>query len=229
MKGPKVLWIIEDMVDLQPVYKNIFEGDNYKIRFFTTFDEFSRAYQEKADADLIIADIMLEDGHFFQLLNETDMTLNTPYLVISSSDDLEGMRMAFEAGAIDYILKPFNYNEIFAKVEKHLMRIEEKNYETTKSLEALNLDLSVFTNKEVKIIESFNIKEDKTLHRNEIVKIIWKNIAIHPNTLDVHIYNLRKKLKTFGYGIKAIGNGLFRFTGTEAVATTETAVATTNA
>ena len=125
------------------------------------------------------------------------------------------MRVAFEAGAIDYILKPFNYNEIYAKVEKHLKKIEERNYETTKSLEALNLDLSVFTNKEIKIIESFNIKEDKTLHRNEIVKIIWKNIAIHPNTLDVHIYNLRKKLKTFGYGIKAIGNGLFRFTGND--------------
>ena len=55
------------------------------------------------------------------------------------------------------------------------------------------------------------MKEDKTLHRNEIVKIIWKNIAIHPNTLDVHIYNLRKKLKLFNYSIKAIGNGLFRF------------------
>jgi DNA-binding winged helix-turn-helix (wHTH) protein len=74
-----------------------------------------------------------------------------------------------------------------------------------------HLDLAIFTNKEIKIIESFNIKEDKTLHRNEIVKIIWKNIAIHPNTLDVHIYNLRKKLKTFNYGIKAIGNGLFKF------------------
>jgi DNA-binding winged helix-turn-helix (wHTH) protein len=55
------------------------------------------------------------------------------------------------------------------------------------------------------------MKEEKTLHRNEIVKVIWKNIAIHPNTLDVHIYNLRKKLKPFGYGIKAIGNGLFKF------------------
>ena len=55
------------------------------------------------------------------------------------------------------------------------------------------------------------MKEEKTLHRNDIVKVIWKNIAIHPNTLDVHIYNLRKKLKTFDYGIKAIGNGLFKF------------------
>ena len=145
--------------------------------------------------------------------------------MISSSDDIDTMRIAFEAGAIDYLLKPFNYNETLAKVERHLYKIEERNHETSKSLEALNLDLSLFTNKEIKIVESFNMKEDKTLHRNEIVKIIWKNIAIHPNTLDVHIYNLRKKLKTFGYGIKAIGNGLFRFIDLEPKAELETPIA----
>jgi DNA-binding NtrC family response regulator len=127
----KVLWIIEDMVDLQPVYKNIFDNEEYTIRFFKSFDEFSKSYHaEKFLPHLIIADIMLEDGNFFKLLNESDMTLNTPYLVISSSDDIDTMRIAFEAGAIDYLLKPFNYNETLAKVERHLYKIEERNHET---------------------------------------------------------------------------------------------------
>lgn len=200
------------MEDLQPIYDHIFRGSDFELIFFTSFEDFRRAYlSEKNLPDLIIADIMLEDGHFFKLLNELDMTLNTPYMVISASDDLETMRNAYQAGAIDYLLKPFNQNEIRVKIERHLLNIEERIQETSKSLEALNLDLTQFTNKEIKIIESFNMKEEKTLHRNEIVKIIWKNIAIHPNTLDVHIYNLRKKLKTFDYGIKAIGNGLFKF------------------
>lgn len=208
----KTLWVIEDMIDLQPVYKSNFSDEIYDLTFFQSFDDFRGAYVgNKEQIDLIIADIYLEDGHFFQLLNESDMTLNTPYLVISSSDNYDTLQNAFEAGAIDYILKPFNKNEVKAKVEKHLHQIEERNHETSKSLEALNLDLSQFTNKEIKIIESFNTQEDKTLHRNDIVKIIWKNIAIHPNTLDVHIYNLRKKLKQSNYSIKAIGNGLFKF------------------
>lgn len=212
MMLPKKLWIIEDMEDLQPVYQNILQNDQFNITFFKSFDQFSKAYQDvKNHPDLIIADIMLEDGHFFKLLNDADISLNIPYMVISSCDDMETFRNAFQAGAIDYLLKPFNQNEIRAKVERHLIQIEERNHETSKSLEALNLDLSQFTNKECKIIESFNVREDKTLHRNEIVKIIWKNIAIHPNTLDVHIYNLRKKLKEYNYGIKAIGNGLFKF------------------
>ncbi|MBC76763.1 MAG: hypothetical protein CME64_12180 [Halobacteriovoraceae bacterium] len=212
MSTKKNLWIIEDMEDLQPIYQSILEEEKYDLRFFTTFDEFKNAYSvNKEPADLIVADIFLDDGHFFQLLNESDLTLNTPFLVISGSDEYETMCNAFEADAIDFILKPFNKNEIRAKIEKHLHRIDEIAQETSKSLEALNLDLTQFTNKEIKIIESFNMQEDKTLHRNDIVKVIWKNIAIHPNTLDVHIYNLRKKLKLSNYSIKAIGNGLFKF------------------
>ena len=212
MMLPKRLWIIEDMEDLQPVYLSIFDETKFKINFFKSFDEFSTKYRQSKDLpDLIIADIMLEDGHFFKLLNEADIALNVPFMVVSASDDYEAINNAFEAGAIDYILKPLKFNEIRAKVERHLLKIEEKFLESSKSLEALNIDLSNFTNKEVKIIENFNLKEDKTLHRNEIVNVIWKNIAIHPNTLDVHIYNLRKKLKDFDYGIKSVGNGNFTF------------------
>lgn len=208
----KKLWIIEDMVDLQPVYKDIYQGDQFVLTFFQSFEEFKSAYlSEKNLPDLIVADIQLEDGHFFKLLNESDMTLSTPFLVISSSSDIEDLRGAFAAGAIDYLLKPFNKNEVLAKTEKHLVTIEEKIQATSKSLESLNLELNVYTNKEIKIIESFNMNEDKRLHRNDITKVIWKNVAIHPNTLDVHIYNLRKKLKNDGYGIKSVGNGYFKF------------------
>lgn len=200
------------MIDLQPIYKSIFKSEEYNLIFFKSFNEFKNNYlQQKELPELIIADVMLEDGHFFKLLNDSDITLNTPYLVISSSSDLEDFRGAFQAGAIDYLLKPFNKNEVLAKVERHLINIEEKIHETSKSLDALNLDITLYTNKEIKIIESFNISEDKRLHRNEITKVIWKNVAIHPNTLDVHIYNLRKKLKSDGYGIKSVGNGFFKF------------------
>lgn len=200
------------MVDLIPVYESILKTEIFDLTFFHNFDEFKKAFQNKnAHPDLIIADIMLGEDHFFKLLNEAELALEVPYLVISSSDDLETMQDAFNAGAIDYILKPFNRNEIKAKVQKHLVQIEEKNHVSSKSLEALDIDLTQFTNKECKIIDSFNMKEDKILQRQEITKIIWKNITIHPNTLDVHIYNLRKKLKPFNYEIKSIGNGQFKF------------------
>lgn len=210
---PKTIWILEDMEDLWPVYDQALSQEIFQLKFFPTFDQFAKVYSqdEKKHPDLIMADIKLDQDNFFHNLNESDITLSTPFMVVSSSRDLETIRMAFEAGAIDYLIKPINQDELIAKTEKHLLYLQEKNNETSKSLEALNLDLSDFTNKEIRIIESFNIKEEKTLHRSEIVKLIWKNITIHPNTLDVHIYNLRKKLKTYGYGIKSIGNGLFKF------------------
>jgi DNA-binding response OmpR family regulator len=208
----KKLWIIEDMIDLQPVYENIFKDEKFHLKFFTSFCEFKDRYiQKKKLPDLIIADIHLEDGHFFDLLKDSEITLNTPSLVISSSSDMDNLRGAFQADAIDYLIKPFNKNEVLAKVERHLINIEEKIQKDSLSLESLKLDINSYTNKEIKIIESFNTREDKRLHRNEVTKVIWKNVAIHPNTLDVHIYNLRKKLKKDGYGVKSVGNGYFKF------------------
>ena len=123
----KKLWIIEDMEDLQPVYHHILASSDFHLKFFTSFDEFRKAYiSEKSLPDLIIADIMLEDGHFFKLLNELDITLSTPYMVISSSDDLETIKNAYHAGAIDYILKPFNQNEIRAKSNNISLRLKKE-------------------------------------------------------------------------------------------------------
>lgn len=226
----KSIWIIEDVEDLHQIYATIFEDDSYDLKFFKAFNDFKEVHTStKNHPDIIIADLMLSDGHFFQLLNDSDLTLNTPFLVISSSDAKESFEQAFEAGAIDYLLKPFNMNEVRAKVDRHIQTIEDKIQEASKSLEALNLDLSQYTNKELRIIESFNVKDDKTLHRNDIVKLIWKNIVIHPNTLDVHIYNLRKKLKTNNYTIKAVGNGLFRFLEINPAPQTESVEVTTQA
>ena len=44
------------------------------------------------------------------MLNESDLTLSTPYMVVSNSKDIDTIRMAFEAGAIDYLIKPINEN-----------------------------------------------------------------------------------------------------------------------
>lgn len=207
------LWIIEDIEDLQKVYNDLF-SEISEITYFKSFNDFMHAYQlttEDNVPDLIIADLLLEDGQFFKLLNEFDLSLTTPFMCISSYDDLTSMRNAFEAGAIDFITKPLNLNEVKVKVENHINKIVHEQLQTSKSLEALKIDFSNFTNKECKILESFMTNADKTLHRNEIVQHIWGNSAIHPNTLDVHIYNLRKKLKEFDYGVKAVGNGLFKF------------------
>lgn len=210
---PKTLWIIEDAEDVWPVYDNALNDEQYNLKFFNSFTQFASSYskQEKSHPDLIVADICLQETDFFKELNESELMLSTPFMIVSNSNDLDTMRNAFQAGAIDYLVKPIQSTELLAKTEKHLTELQLKTEEACKSLDALNLDKALYTNKELRIVESFNLRDEKTLHRSEIVKLIWKNINIHPNTLDVHIYNLRRKLKTSGYGIKSVGNGMFKF------------------
>lgn len=212
------LWIIEDMQELHAVYETIFENSQHQLKFFVNYAQFKTSYDELVEKstssnspDLLIIDIKLEDGDFFKHLNEDNVNLNANFIVVSESSDYQSVYDALSTGALDFIVKPINLSEMQAKVDHHLEKIEEKKRLKDNILKQMNLNITDFTNKEVKIIESFQAKEDKTLHRSQIVQIIWKNIAIHPNTLDVHIYNLRRKLKPYNFNIKAIGSGQFKF------------------
>jgi len=208
------IWIIESKEEEWKTYDSALSQDNCNLSFFQNFEQFTTAYSKEPQSsqpDIIIADIDHQNSNAFIKLSSSEPAISSPFIIISESKDLSTMRQSFEAGAVDYLMKPLIPDELQAKTEKHLIERQRKLEETSKSLEALNIDVSAFTNKEIKIIESFNIRDEKTLHRSEIVKLIWKNINIHPNTLDVHIYNLRKKLKAYGYGIKSSGNGIFKF------------------
>jgi DNA-binding response OmpR family regulator len=207
----KKIWVIEDSPELQDIYTTLF-SDAGQINCFKSFEQFSKEYSKIiSKPDILIVDIMLEDGNFFDTLNKYEISLESPFIIVSGIDKLESFEIAYSAGAADYLLKPLNFNEVKAKVIHHLSAAEERTHECAKFLETLELDIKTLTNRECKIIESFHMREDCTLHRSELNKILWKNLTIHPNTLDVHIYNLRKKLKDSSYAIKSVGSGLFQF------------------
>ena len=145
----KKLWIIEDREEMWPVYDTALHEDSYNLTFFRNFKQFESSYlkeEEKAQPDLIVADIALEDLDFFKELHNSELQLATPFMVVSQSQDLDTMRTAFQAGAIDYIVKPVLGPELLAKTEKHLIDLQERSQEASKSLETLKLDKSLYTN-----------------------------------------------------------------------------------
>jgi DNA-binding response OmpR family regulator len=206
----KTIWIIEDLPELQSVYESILIKD-YQLTFFQSAKDFSISYKNQNSnqkIDLIIIDLMLTDGHFFKTCNEMDLTISTPFLVVSSHDDLANMEEAFDAGAIDYILKPLNFNEIKVKINRHLGMIDQAEKKLAMSIEGLKIDIDKFTNTECKILEQFLKDPEMTINRTEVTEMFWTNS--HPNTLDVHIFNLRRKLKGYNYSIASLKQGYFK-------------------
>ena len=136
-------------------------------------------------------ELLSEEIKKFKILSEyafyEDKTEDNPDNLILGNNMFEEDEEETESHGINYISCVLSN----LKESKGIWNVLEKK----DILKFINntIDLSKTENIDMlKIIESFNLNEDKTLHRNDIVKLIWKNIAIHPNTLDVHIYNLRK-------------------------------------
>lgn len=203
------IWILEDDEDCCFVYEQMLQG-KYSIRFFNSIksfdEEFSKADHQKIL--MIIADLTLPDGKFETFLSNggAQRMDNIPFVIVSSNEDLDTLRLCLDEGAIDYITKPFNKNELIVKVEQVLKGhrgIKEKKREVF-------IDGNVITNltaKQVKLMKLFLKSEDRVIDRDSILTQVWGPTSVHPKTIDVHLYNLRRKLHPFGYIIKSEGGG----------------------
>lgn len=220
MVSDRTIWIIEDDPGAQFVYKESL-SHRYTLKIIPTLTEFETLLKGGAHPipDLIIADIRLPDGTFLDYLasSECDPMLSSPFMVVSSIDDIDALRFCFEEGALDYLTKPFGRAELVIKVERLLsshrrrdeaLRACYRSSDPKAQKNQLYFDLKdSLTNKESEILALFIETQEAQLSRKYIYETIWKDISVHPKTLDVHLYNLRRKLKTLGYDICSTGTG----------------------
>jgi DNA-binding response OmpR family regulator len=130
----------------------------------------------------------------------------TPVIMLTSLDSVEDKLTGFDCGADDYLVKPFSFQELFARI-KALMR---RNKETPliPVLKVLDLELDSISKKvkrndkeidltatEYKILELLMTNKDKVFNRIQIAESIWGySFNSGTNVIDVHINSLRKKI-----------------------------------
>jgi two-component system copper resistance phosphate regulon response regulator CusR len=164
--------------------------------------------------DLLLLDIMLPGRSGLDLLQVYRKGGNEgPVLLLTAKDRVEDKVQGFESGADDYLVKPFAFAELLARVRALLKRTRT---ESTLQLQTKHLKIDLLT-REVKLmgktleltLREFEILEYVTRHRREVVsremlaKDVWKETSrITPldNVIDVHMARLRKKLEAAGNG-----------------------------
>ena len=119
---PKIL-IVDDDVTVTELLKALVKMDGHEP---TTVNDSLQAVEiaKSVNPDLITLDLMMPGLTGFEvckLLNEDPDFSNTPIVIVSAKDDHESKRQAMEAGARDYITKPFNVDEFTEKI-KSLIR-----------------------------------------------------------------------------------------------------------
>ena len=162
--------------------------------------------------DLVLLDWGLPDFSGVEVCERLRASnITTPVLMLTAHDDVAERVMALDAGADDYLTKPFSINELLARVRAQLRRSQLSQGETSQfSLGDLNLDLMrrevhrggvliTLSQREFELL-AFLIRQPEKVHpRQEILEAVWGNPFIgDPNLLDVYVGYLRRKIERPG-------------------------------
>jgi DNA-binding response OmpR family regulator len=156
--------------------------------------------------DLIVLDIMLPKMNGVTLLQKIrNEGYKMPVLMLTARDAVDDKVLSLDAGADDYLTKPFDFRELLARIRALLRRDkEEKNailkfknlildtrtHEVNRGNESISL-----TKKEYQILEYLLLNRDRVVEKNELENHLWgEEAALWSDTLRTHIKNLRRKV-----------------------------------
>ncbi|MCX6332865.1 MAG: response regulator transcription factor [Bacteroidia bacterium] len=157
--------------------------------------------------DVMILDVVIPGISGFELCKKIrNNSISTPIIFLTSLDSVEDKLTGFDYGADDYLIKPFSFQELLARIKA----LNRRNREAMVSpvLKALDLEMDTIAKKvkrnntemnltatEFKILELLLSNKDKVFDRILIAEKIWGfSFSSETNVIDVHINSLRKKI-----------------------------------
>jgi len=166
--------------------------------------------------DLIILDIMLPDVDGWSILQSLrNIGRSVPVLFLTARDSVDDRVKGLELGADDYLVKPFAFAELLARVRTLLRRGATTSTDTVLKVTDLELDLMrhrvkrggqkiALTAKEFALLELFMRRQNEVLPRSLIASQVWDmNFDSDTNVIDVAIRRLRAKIDD-GFEVKLI-------------------------
>ena len=201
--------IVEDDSDI-----NNFINDYFVIKGYATIQAFSgtegllRLKNEKNICCLIL-DLMLPGISGEEIIQEVRKVSDVPIITVSAKNEEEAKIEVLKLGADDFLLKPFNLEELQLKVERNIQKYLNQQVSYKKNEEFKNIVLNqetrevfvdgqnvYFTSKEFDILMLLIQNPNKVISKEKIFKEVWhEDYCIDTQTVTVHIKNIRKKIK----------------------------------
>lgn len=161
---------------------------------------------EDKKPNLIILDISLPDGNGFDLYEKNIKVKYIPTIFLTAKDDEDDIVRGLDAGAEDYITKPFSIKELIARINKILLRnkkntiikVEDIEFDIDKMVAYKDKKKINLTSLELKILNLLFINLNKVVTRNDIIEKIWEWTGndVNDNTITVYLKRIREKLGT---------------------------------
>ena len=203
--------VVEDESKVADALQEGLESEQYEVVVERTGEgAFFRSTTETFD--LILLDLGLPGRDGLQILHTLrERGVETPVLVLTARDSLEDRVVGLDSGADDYLIKPFAFAELLARVRALLRR--GRGAETTRfALAGLEMDLIArtvtraglsveLTVREFELLEYLLRHEGQVVSREMLARDVWKETARTTpldNVIDVHIARLRRKVDQEG-------------------------------
>lgn len=207
-----LVMIIEDEEALALMLRYNLEKEGYKVAVESRGSK-ALAEIEKNHPSVILLDWMLPEMsgvEICKLIRAKPDIKNIPVIMLTAKGEEEDKVKGLNAGADDYVTKPFSVPELLARVKTQLRRAPEPQTQKELTFEDIRMDLvekKVFRGDnyihlgptEFRLLKMLMETPGKVFSREFLLKNVWgDNIYVESRTVDVHIRRLRKSLNEFG-------------------------------
>lgn len=200
--------IVEDDMNINGLLKAALEKADYLCTQAFSGTE-ARMLLAMNRYSVVLLDLMLPGISGEEVLQEIRKQGNTPVIILTAKDTIDDKVEVLQSGADDYVTKPFDIKEVLARVAVQIRRMEGSFSEGNLVYQGLELDRENFcvrvdqtelpkiTRQEFSILELLLKHPKKVFSKEEIFEYAWEEAYMgETKTLDVHISNIRKKIKS---------------------------------
>jgi len=196
--------IVEDQSNVSTYLKRALEEQGYAVDLARTGRE-ALDWADVVEFDLMVLDIMLPEIDGITVCRRLRSQGNrAAILMLTARDTVDDRVLGLDAGADDYLVKPFNLKELLARLRaltrRHtanssILKVADLSLDTRTRVVMRNDTLITLTAKEYAILECLMRDPERVLTRTEIAESVWNyDVYNQSNVVDVYIRNLRRKI-----------------------------------
>jgi two-component system response regulator AdeR len=210
----KQILVVEDEYDIGDIIEQYLKREGMRVIRAMNGKQAIEIHASQP-IDLILLDIKLPELNGWEVLSKIRQKAQTPVIMLTALDQDIDKVMALRIGADDFVVKPFNPNEVVARVQAVLRRTHQNKQTATKNLHYKNIEInteihSVYINQiDRKILLNLTLTEYKILllminqphrvfTRGELMNQCLPDSDALERTVDSHVSKLRKKLEEYG-------------------------------